>query len=592
MDISHKLLQGLTAKLEKKLTRGTIGNAAEWAGKYRWIPVTDTEHPNYKKWINAINEEEKRKIHVPKNNVLFNFKHHPWAYEMHTCNDEQIVGQKSAQMGYTEVCMNRAFYANDILGETVLYVLPTKSNASDFSNGRFDPALEASPHLQGLYSDVKNVGLKRAGAASLYIRGSGSRSELKSIPASKMFFDEVDEMDTTQIVLAFERMMGQDFVQSFLISTPSYDNVGINYFFKDSSQDHFFFRCPHCGKFITMVFDIEDESKSSLVITGDDPSSKEVLKSFYKCYECQGVLKHEEKPNYINLDNCQWVPKYSDRHIRGFHVNQFNSHARAAKPSNMAITFLRSRTSPEEEQEFYNNKLGITHAVEGARITDKMIANCMGGHVMLESASPKNRIVTMGIDPGHSTHYYEICEYIIDNNSPIKDINLLTKARLIKCGIAYSFDEFPKLYQQYKVNYAVIDAQPQKELSLRFCQKVQNAKYCYYTDGLRTRKDMRFAENDPDDYMLTVDRTLWLDISLGRFKSGRILLPKDCPTLYKDHIKTNIRAYHKDKNGNPVGKYVKGEKERDDYAHARNYCEIALPFAVSLLHHRNISTIL
>jgi hypothetical protein len=531
--------------------------------------MTDTTHPNYQKWLIAESEEERRKIHVPKKAFLFGFKHHPWAYEMHTCSNEYIVGQKSAQMGYTEVCMNRAFYANDILGDTVLYVLPSKDAASDFSNGRFDPALEIAPHLRALYSDVKNVGLKRAGSASLYIRGSNSRTALKSIPAAKMFFDEVDEMDTTQIVLAFERMMGQDAAQCYLISTPSYNNVGINYFFKDSTQDHFFFRCPHCGKYIEMVFDIKNEKDSSLVIVGDDPTSRDVLKSFYKCTKCQGVLKHEEKPNYINLDNCEWVAKHPDKLMRGFHVNQFNSHARAATPYNMAITYLRSLSSPEEEQEFYNNKLGVTHSVAGAQISEEQIKECIGSHTMM-STGPSNRIVTMGIDPGAATHYYEICEFIIDGKSEIRDVNLMSKSRMIKCGTTHSFDEFAQLFVQYNVNFAVIDAQPQTELSKRFCQKFQGrAKMCYYTTGLTSRKDIRFSETDESDYHVTVDRTLWLDVSLGRFKSKRISL-----------------------HGNPVGRYVKGEKEADHYAHAHNYCEIALPFAVSLLTHQNIANVL
>lgn len=591
MRLNHPILESLAKRLNTKLSRGTIANAADWAMRYRLIDSMDVGHANYNKWM-AADPVARRMIHVPKKSSKFRFEKHPWSLEMHTCSEEFIVGQKSSQMAFTEVCMNRAFYANDILGETVLYILPSQDSASDFSNGRFEPALEASAHLRNLYSDVKNVGLKRAGGASLYIRGANSRTGLKSIPAAKLFADETDEMDTTKLVLAFERMAGQDNAQCFLISTPSYDNCGINYFFKDSTQDHFFFRCPHCSKFIEMVFNLKDEKASSLVITCDDPTNKLILESFYKCTECQGVLSHDDKISYLNLDNSQWVAKHSDRVMRGFHINQFNSHAKAASPSNMAITFLRSLASPEEETEFYNNKLGLTHAVSGAKITDEQLTECVGTHTMMETSSG-NHIVTMGIDPGHNKHYYEICEYIIDGQSEIRDINLMSKARMIKCGFTDSFDYFEQLFVQYNVTFAVIDAQPQVTLSKRFCQKFQGrALMCYYTTGLTSRKDIRFSENDNDDYNLTVDRTLWLDVSLGRFKSKRLQLPRDTPTEYKNHMKTLVRAYKKDKQGNPIGMYVKGEKEHDHYAHARNYCEIALPFAASLMHHQNIENIL
>lgn len=591
MNLQHPLMHDLLKRLNTKLSRGTIANSADWATRYRMIDSTDITHPNYKKWL-AADEEGRRKIHVPKKASSFKFDKFPWALEMHTCSDEFIVGQKSSQMGFTEVCMNRAFYANDVLGETVLYILPSQDSASDFSNGRFEPALEASPHLRNLYSDVKNVGLKRAGGASLYIRGANSRTGLKSIPAAKLFADEVDEMSTTKLVLAFERMSGQDNAQCYLISTPSYDNCGINYFFKDSTQDHFFFRCPHCSKFIEMLFDIKDEKNSSLVITSDDPTSKMILKSFYKCTECQQPLSHDDKISYLNLDNSQWVAKHTDRVMRGFHINQFNSHAKAASPYNMAITYLRSLASPEEEQEFYNNKLGVTHSIAGAKITDEQLTECVGSHTMMESSS-NNRIVCMGIDPGANKHYYEITEYIIDFQSEIRDINLMSKARMIKCGYTDSFAEFDQLFVQYNVTYSVIDAQPQVELSKRFCQKFEGrSKMCYYTTGLTSRKDIRFSDTDANDYTLTVDRTLWLDVSLGRFKNKRMLLPRDTPTEYKNHLKTLVRAYEKDRQGNPIGRYVKGEKEHDHFAHARNYCEIALPFAASLTHHQNIENIL
>lgn len=586
----NKMLLGLAEKLHKKLERGVVKNAADYAIKYRYLAVTDENHPEYIKWVNEGADPSRKVGNVPKTIQPYSFVHFPWAHEIHISESESTVIQKAAQMGISEIAINKAFYTNDILAEKLLYVLPTKDVAGDFSNDRFDAALEASPHLRSLYSDVKNVGLKRAGTAALYIRGSNSRSALKSVDAPKMIFDEVDEMDTTKIVLGMERMSGQFSPQVLYLSTPSFDNVGINYFYKDSTQDTFFFRCPHCSKHIEMVFDIKNEKESSLVITGDDPTSKDVLKSFYKCNQCQSVLKHEQKADYMTLDRSLWVPKYPDKNIRGFGINQLYSHARAVSPANIAISYLKSRLSPEEEQEFFNNKLGITHAVEGARITDKMLNECQGTHVMGVPAN-KSRVVTMGIDPGHSNHYWEICDYTFNTDSQIKDVSLRSKARLLACGIVHSFDELPGIYQQYGVNFAVIDAQPQLELSMRFCQKVGNAKYCYYTEGRQSRKDITHSP-DPYDYSITVDRTLWLDIALGRFKTNRMLLPRDCPTVYKEHIKTNIRAFQKDKNGNPIGRYVKGEKERDDFSHARNYCEIALAFAVSKLTNSNIENIL
>lgn len=123
------------------------------------------------------------------------FDHHPWLLEMHDAEEDLLIGQKAAQMGYTEWAMNTAFFSMDIFGYDVLYILPSSDDASDFSSGRFDPALELSPHLRNFFADVNNVGLKRAGNNILYVRGSRSRSKLKSVPTPVMIYDEVDEMD-------------------------------------------------------------------------------------------------------------------------------------------------------------------------------------------------------------------------------------------------------------------------------------------------------------------------------------------------------------------------------------------------------------
>lgn len=123
---------------------------------------------------------------------------------MHDCWAERMVGQKAAQMGYTEAALNKAFYAIDVKRESVLYILPARvPNAANFSSSRFDPAIEASPYLGSLFTDVKNVGHKRAGIASLFIRGSKSKADLKSDPTAVMIFDEVEEMVQKHIPLAF-----------------------------------------------------------------------------------------------------------------------------------------------------------------------------------------------------------------------------------------------------------------------------------------------------------------------------------------------------------------------------------------------------
>ena len=87
-----------------------------------------------------------------------------------------------------------------------------------------------------------------------------------------------------------------------------------------------------------------------------------------------------------------------------------------------------------------------------------------------------------------------------------------------------------------------------------------------------------------------VDRTNWLDISLGRFYSGKIEIPMDLPRGFAEHIKNLVRIYQEDKDGNPIAVYK--NYGPDHYGHALNYAEMALPCAASIATNQNIGKFL
>ena len=124
-------------------------------------------------------------------------------------------------------------------------------------------------------------------------------------------------------------------------------------------------------------------------------------------------------------------------------------------------------------------------------------------------------------------------------------------------------------------------------MALQFAQRYDGiVKLVKYTRGIsgKTVKDSK----DEVEHIVHVDRTSWLDLSLGRIIHGNMTLPVDITKEWRNHIKALVRAYIKDKDGNEVGKYLKGENDPDHYAHARNYSELALYFAVSLDQNKDI----
>lgn len=526
-----KLAQNFKERISAGLARKSLTSCSKWAERYR---IMGKPYPG-----------------------AWKFDHFPWLRDMHDSKADLNIGKKAAQMGYTEVLLNWSFFNIDINAESVLYVLPTDDNAGDFSATRFDPALENSSHLSNLFSNVKNTKLKRAGNATLYIRGSRSQNKLISVPVGKIALDEVDRMMLKNIPMIWERASGQLEKQGWMISTPTVPELGIDKEYINSSREHNFFKCPHCSKFIELKF------PENLVITAEDKTDPRIKESHIICNECKQTLKHETKVDWLKT---QSVPETVNNDIRGFYINQLYSHT--LEPWRFALAYLKSLTNPADEQEFYNQKCGEAHLVEGARVEDSDIIIAVKGYSNKQQPE-ENKVITMGVDVGTWLHV-EIDEWQFDKYG--SDIHESAQPKVIYIGKVVDFEELDKLLIDYDVNHCVIDANPERRKATEFCNRNPGcASMCYYGNAQKGKAINEGVELPT----ITVDRTSWLDLSLGRFKDKRISLPIDTQLEYKDQIKAQVKVYEKDADGNPIAKYINGGRD-DHYGHARNYAELAL----------------
>jgi hypothetical protein len=541
-----ELMADMAAMIGKGLGRSAITSASEWASTYRYIQ-------------NMYGEID-----------LYNFQYHPWSLEMHDIDCEHMVGQKAAQMAFTETAINRAFKAIDIDRQSVLYVLPTeRPDAADFSSARFDPALEMSPHLSSIFSDTKNLGLKRAGNACLYVRSARSRSQLKSIPAGVLFFDELDEMDPASVILGRERSSGQLQKFEFDLSTPTVPKFGINGEFEKSDQRHFIFKCPHCSRLTELVF------PDCIKITADQYYEDSIRGSYYICKECKHKLNHQTKKEWLGAG--VWQPMFQGRHIVGYHINQMYSFT--IEPWKFAENALRRHISEEDEQEFFNSKLGLPHVVKGAKINDADIEKCTRRYTKSNGVSD-NQFICMGVDVGNKIHV-EICEYLVDPVKAAKtsDVNLMAEARLITELTVDEFEELDELMFRYNVRSCVIDRQPEQRKAKEFTNRFRGyARTCVTTGDKISGRDVVEHEWEDED-SVSIDKTSWLDVALRRFKADTMRLPLDTSLEYRDHIKEPVRVYKKNARGEPRGIYLAAGP--DHFAMARCYCEIAFKVGMS-----------
>ena len=544
------LLDDVKKQLVNGLRRKAVTTCSKWAETYRVIKEKKWTHQRYA-WLREIEDAESR----------------------------LVICQKAAQIGYTEAALNKTFFAIDVQKIDVLYVLPSESDASDFSSGRFDPALEESTHLREMFSDVNNVGLKRAGSATLYVRGGKSRSKLKSIPTGFIVLDEIDEMPKENIPLVLERFSGQEIKQCMMLSTPSVPEHGINKYYSDTTQEHFFFTCPHCSKQIEMKF------PESINITADKVTDKSLRDSYYICYECDGRLDHEEKIQAIGTGH--YVPKYNDRFNRGFQVNQLYSPT--VRAWELGESYLKSLYDPTEEQEFYNSKLGKTHLVGDSRVLDSDFEKCKQNY--LADTHFTSPIVTMGIDVGAIWHI-EIDEWHQTGDpGTTLDMTDVFQPRLmleLEVPLDEGFIEIMKLIQKYQVKGCVIDRHPETYVVNRISGRYPGLVYaCMFGRGI-TGRNITFSKDE--ERFVTVDRTTWFDSALGRIMRGEIGFPLNLSLTYQNHVKKHARLYERDSQGNPIGKWL-SQGRNDHFGLSRVYSEIALLVALDNLESTSLERV-
>ena len=446
------------------------------------------------------------------------------------------------------------------------------------------------------FTDANNVGLKMAGNVALYIRGSGGDSGLKSVPASVLILDEVDEMDQSQIELALQRLRGQLEKTVWFISTPTVPNHGVSLEYAKSSQEHFMFKCPGCGKMDEFRF------PESIDICGTDVNDPDTAKSRFQCTMCKykykqekknGIWRQDEKLQTLT-DSGIWTPSIPssqyDPDRRGFNINQLYSYT--VSPGEIVVDHFKALLNPYAMQEFHKSVLGEPYIGEKSGVTDDQLINAKKDYRcgQLTPQPGERRMITMGIDQG-KVSYYTIAEWFYPEAT--HDVNTHATCRILDAG---TFDEndwevIPdRLMHTWQVQAAMVDADPSIQEARRFARRFRGFVWLNRYRSGRTGKEMTIDDDNGNGAPLaTVDRTNWLDVSLGRFFGGTIEIPMDLPVSFGNHVKNLVRLYE-EKDNNTIAVYRNFGP--DHFAHSLNYAEMALPCACARATNKNIKNFL
>ena len=168
-----------------------------------------------------------------------------------------IVIPKGAQMRLTVTAITRTLHNVLERRWNGLYLLPLKTGAIPFVQGRIDPIIDMNPALDGRFSSVDNrLHKQTSDGVNFYVRGTNIQRELQEFPVDFEIWDERDRMVDDHLEDARHRMDGSKIRQMLVLSTPTVDGYGV---YADdawavSDQHRWEIPCPGCGRFQVLNF--------------------------------------------------------------------------------------------------------------------------------------------------------------------------------------------------------------------------------------------------------------------------------------------------------------------------------------------------
>ena len=171
---------------------------------------------------------------------------------------EKVVMMYGAQLSKTEILMNTFGYYADYDPAPIMFLMPTKDMARDFSSTRLNDMILTTPQLKNKIIDNDSARdtktQKEFSGGYIVLTGSNSAAELSSRPIRILLADEVDRFPSDvggegdPLNLAIERTKTFWNKKIVLTSTPTIKGESrIEQEYENSTREEYYIPCPKCG---------------------------------------------------------------------------------------------------------------------------------------------------------------------------------------------------------------------------------------------------------------------------------------------------------------------------------------------------------
>lgn len=482
----------------------------------------------------------------------FSIQDTPCLYELITDKFPFQVTLKSAQSRISELHVAKAIFRVISKKGNILYAFPAGEQMEQFVDARIRPAVTDNEFLSRFITGSLNLKKFSINNNSLYFRGAQKRRQMISVDVSVLYADEIAEYEEGVINTLDKRLGAAKNPERYYYSTPKFTASDISlYYYGDDSQKErgsdqrvWTIKCPHCGK------------HNEDLIWEENVIDRNINDRKFSHYEPDTIVVCRKCRKPINrLSNGEWVAKVpkNSEYCHGRHISKLFF------PTSNLNKMMIDSLNPVKEQEFWNSDMGLPYEVKGSRLTDSVIDNARGVHLLCRKSTQD---CFAGTDIGNKIH--TIVSVLDDNKCP----------KVISVQELDDWDDLRYIHKDFNIKSHVIDMNPDKEEAISFQKEFGNVYLSYFKQALENTSEL--FEKDEVDKIVPTHRTLIMSRLLDMFHEKEIVLPIDIKTVrdFYPHLTSVVKALKQDNNNNWVAFYPKMGKP-DHYFFALLYNLIA-----------------
>lgn len=506
----------------------------------------------------------------------YSFVDHEYQEKILSDTSQEVVARKCSQVGMTEASVR---FALALCGVTphysVIYTLPTATQATHIMQTRVDPIIKESPYLSDMIqTSLDNASVKQLGNSFLYMKGAASGNAPISTPADHLIHDEVDFSDPGILEQYHSRLTHSHYKRKTKLSTPTIPGVGIDKEFTESRRHFNMVKCCHCN------FWFVPDYFHHVRLPGYDGDLRALRKADLKHADWRNARlecpRCHKEPS-LQVEHREWVCENPDSGLvaAGYQITPFDA-PNAIKCPTLPIeqvtvvqNLVLASTSYDRISQFVNYNLGLPMADSESSITaDDLL------HLKIPRSEVGSASYVMGLDMGL------VCHAVI--------AAVLPDGRLIvvhaeKIPLSRVRDRRQELANQYWPRMTVVDALPYTETVMRMQDQDRNLFAAVYTEASRSLETHKVVDKEEDREIgqedlrqVNVNRNKAFDALMADIKDRSLLhMTGDYTDDWCDHLQDMKRTQHFTKEGELSYVWVKSSEGNDHYHHATLYAWVA-----------------